>query len=238
MYDEDELSWEAPSRFPGKPLKDLTNLETRINAESKLLNETVSVNRLDKDDPIFEVLEAVKVLRTRVDGLNNSIGMFGDSLPKQLNEVMLLQGRTIENRIGSSVCQYLQQQSKPQVDIAPIVKIINDSDRDSQVQLERQTQNLSRIALTPQKIPPLLYGIVGGLGLLSLIASAVTYKTVDDKVKVAEWVNSADGKLAKQIVIANSGLLTEQCRASTKKLKQPVVIQGIESKKVCYVAIP
>ena len=76
------------------------------------------------------------------------------------------------------------------------------------------------------------------MALTSVIAAGLTWKKVDERVAVANWLNSPDGQLARQIVVINRGGLTAQCKASTRKLNTPVPINGIDRDKLCFVAIP
>ena len=84
----------------------------------------------------------------------------------------------------------------------------------------------------------MVHAIGATMALTSVIAAGLTWKKVDERVAVETWLNSPDGKLAKQIVVINKGGLTAQCKASTRKLNTPVPINGIERDKLCFVAIP
>jgi hypothetical protein len=89
-----------------------------------------------------------------------------------------------------------------------------------------------------QQIPWFFYAIGATMALTSVIAAGLTWKKVDERVAVADWLNSPNGQLAKQIVVINRGGLTAQCKASTRKLNTPVPINGISRDKLCFVAIP
>ncbi|PSB57067.1 hypothetical protein [Chamaesiphon polymorphus] len=89
-----------------------------------------------------------------------------------------------------------------------------------------------------QQIPWFFYAIGATMALTSVIAAGLTWKKVDERVAVENWLNSPDGKLARQIVVINRGGLTAQCKASTRKLNTPVPINGIDRDKLCFVAIP
>ena len=89
-----------------------------------------------------------------------------------------------------------------------------------------------------QQIPWFFYAIGTTMALTSVIAAGLTWKKVVERVAIANWLNSPDGQLARQIVVINRGGLTAQCKASTRKLNTPVPINGIDRDKLCFVAIP
>jgi hypothetical protein len=172
------------------------------------------------------VVEAVK---KRVDNLSVQV-------PTQMADVMLGTADNIEKRVVLAVRQY--QQQEPVIDINPILEVIDRSTQKTNTELTHQTEKLSQIALKPQKVSMLFYAVVGAFGWLSLLASALTWKTVNERVEVANWINTPDGKLARQIVLANKDRLNKQCQESTVKLNKVTVINGIERDKLCFVAIP
>jgi hypothetical protein len=171
-----------------------------------------------------------------VGGLKRTVDNLNHHIPNLMGDVMINQAQNIEQRVILAVRQH--QLGEAVIDLNPIVEIVDRAAQTSNNQLIQQTERLSQIALKPQKIPFLFYGIVGSFGLLSLFASAFTWKTVNERVGLANWVNTPDGKLARQIVLANKNGLNKQCQESTRKLNAPVVVNGIGRDKLCFVAIP
>jgi hypothetical protein len=94
------------------------------------------------------------------------------------------------------------------------------------------------IQVHTQEIPWMFYAFGAAIAAISVTAAGLTWRSVEDRVAVANWINSPDGQLAKQIVLVNKGGLNAQCKASTRKLNEPVSINGIPREKLCFVAIP
>jgi hypothetical protein len=227
--DSDEELPEEPPRFSkSQPLGELFPLD-KIQTEQQELSKRVANHRIDRDDPLYEVLEVVEAVKKRVDNLSVQV-------PTQMADVMLNQAENIEQRVILAVRQYQQMSSV--IDINPILDVLGRFNQTTQIELTQQTDRLSQIALKPQKVPMVFYAVVASFGLLSLFASAFTWKTVNERVEVANWINSPDGKLARQIVLANKDRLNKQCQESTLKLNKVTVINGIQRDKLCFVAIP
>jgi hypothetical protein len=123
----------------------------------------------------------------------------------EMADVMLANAENIEQRVVLAVRQH--QQRSPVIDINPILEVIDRSTQNTNIELTQQTEKLSLITLKPQKVPMVFYAVVGSFGLLSLFSSAFTWKTVNERVEVANWINTPDGKLARQIVFANKNRL-------------------------------
>ncbi len=121
---------------------------------------------------------------------------------------------------------------------AELVAVAESTAKNISAQLETQTVQLQKIALKPQQIPHVFYASVATVGIASLLASAFTWKTVNERLELAKWAASPDGQLAHQIVMANKGRLDQNCRATTRKLDRNVKINGIDRHKICFVAIP
>jgi hypothetical protein len=125
--------------------------------------------------------------------------------------------------------------------IASIAQIVGTAGNSTQLE-EIKTQ-LATIKTPPpqtyiQQVPKLFYAVSVSIAVVVVVAAGLTWKKVDERVAVADWVASPDGQLARQIVMANKGGLNKQCQESTRKLNAPIVVNGVNREKLCFVAIP
>ena len=125
--------------------------------------------------------------------------------------------------------------------IASITKSLETAGNSTQLE-EIKTQLATIQTPAPQtyiqKVPTLFYAVSASIAVIIVAAAGLTWKKVDERVAVADWVTSPDGQLARQIVIANKGGLNKQCQGSTRKLNAPIVVNGVNREQLCFVAIP
>jgi hypothetical protein len=202
------------------------SLAELLRNDQQILTQAFSKYQSTSDDPVHEILQITHNIALLVDRLSTSI-------PVLVADAMIVSADDIEQRVVLAV----RQGSKP-VNLDGLIAINVAAAQETTSQLTTQTEILRKIAFKPQKIPHLFYGSVAIVGLMTIFSSAFTWKTVRERVELADWVNTPDGKLARQIVTANKGRLNQQCQQSTRELKTKVVIAGIDRQKICLVAIP
>jgi hypothetical protein len=205
-------------------------LAEAIGREQLGLTQMVTRYQNLSDDPVYEILEMTRNITTVV-------GQVYTNIPVLVSDAMTESAANIESRVILAV----RQSSRP-IDLEPLtaqlIAVSEVAAKNTSTQLEAQTVALKSIALKPQKIPYIFYASVGVVGLASLLASAFTWKTVQENMKIVEWASTPDGQLAKAIVTANKGRLDRSCKDTTRKLDKKVKINGIDRDKICFVAIP
>jgi hypothetical protein len=202
------------------------SLAELLRNEQQSLNQMVTRYQSKSDDPIHEILEITHNIASLVDRLSSSI-------PVLVADAMIASADDIEQRVVLAV----RQSNKP-VNLDGLTTINAAAAQETSSQLTAQTEILRKIAFKPQKIPHLFYYSAAIVGLIAIFSSVFTWKTIQERVELANWVNTPDGKLARQLVTANKGRLNQQCQQSTRELKNKVVIAGIDRNKICLVAIP
>jgi hypothetical protein len=215
----DDVELKSP-RFPTKPI----DLLSKLDEEQDRIHRSIDANFPRGKDPLDEAIQTVEELKNLVNNLTARI-------PKQVEDAMVLQGQTIESRISLMVRQHLQQQSLPTVELNPVLDAIDKSD-------SKVIASLNKVNRTPQPVSRTFYSVLASFGILSLSLSAFAFKTLNDRVRLAEWEGTPDGKLAKEIILANKNNLNKQCQASAQQLKNPVKVDGIDRRKLCLVVIP
>jgi hypothetical protein len=205
-------------------------LAEAIGREQLGLTQMAIRYQQSSDDPVYEILEMTRNITTVV-------GQVYSNIPVLVSDAMIESAANIENRVILAV----RQGSRP-IDLEPLTAelaaVTAATAKNTSVQLAAQTATFEQIALKPQKIPHVFYASVAVVGLASIFASAFTWKTVQENMKIVEWTNTPDGQLAKAIVTANKGRLNQNCRDTTRKMAQKVKIGGIDRDKICFVAIP
>ena len=240
-WDEDEEELETPKMVGSALAKPIGTIIARslyrdptlaeaIGREQLGLTQMVTRYQQSSDDPVYEILEMTRNITTVV-------GQVYTNIPILVSDAMSESAANIESRVILAV----RQSSRP-IDLEPLTAqltaVSEVTAKNTSTQLEAQTAVLQSIALKPQKIPYIFYARVGVVGLASLLASAFTWKTVNERMALVQWVVTPDGQLAKAIVVANKGRLDQNCRNTTRKLDSKVKINGIDRDKICFVAIP
>ncbi len=205
-------------------------LAEAIGREQLGLTQMAIRYQQSSDDPVYEILEMTRNITTVV-------GQVYSNIPVLVSDAMSESAANIENRVILAV----RQGSRP-IDLEPLTAelaaVTAATAKNTSVQLAAQTATFEQIALKPQKIPHVFYASVAVVGLASIFASAFTWKTVQENMKIVEWTNTPDGQLAKAIVTVNKGRLNQNCKDTTRKMAQKVKIGGIDRDKICFVAIP
>jgi hypothetical protein len=232
-WDEEEEGLEIPQMVGSGLSRGLYRdpaLAEAIGREQLGLTQMVTRYQQSSDDPVYEILEMTRNITTVV-------GQVYTNIPILVSDAMSESAANIESRVILAV----RQSSRP-IDLEPLTAqltaVSEVAAKNTSTQLEAQTAVLQSIALKPQKIPYIFYASVGVVGLASLLASAFTWKTVNEQTRLATWVATPDGQLAQAIVIANKGRLNKNCKDTTRKMAQKVKIDGIDRDKICFIAIP
>jgi hypothetical protein len=232
-WDEDEEELETPQMVKSGMNRGLHRdkaLAEMIGLEQQGLSQMAIRYQQSSDDPVYEILEMTRNITTVV-------GQVYTNIPVLVSDAMTESAANIENRVILAV----RQSSRP-VDLEPLTTelaaVTEATAKNTSVQLAAQTATFEKIALKPQKIPHIFYASVAVVGLASIFASAFTWKTVQENMKIVEWAGTPDGQLAKAIVTANKGRLDRSCKDTTRKLDKKVKINGIDRDKICFVAIP
>jgi hypothetical protein len=205
-------------------------LAEMIGLEQQGLSQMAIRYQQSSDDPVYEILQMTQ-------NITAVVGQVYANIPVLVSDAMVESAANIESRVILAV-----RQSNRPIDLEPLtaelVAVAESTAKNTSAQLETQTVQLQKIALKPQQIPHVFYASVAAVGIASLLGSAFTWKTVNERLELAKWVASPDGQLAHQIVMANKGRLDQNCRATTRKLDRNVKINGIDRHKICFVAIP
>jgi hypothetical protein len=232
-WDEDEEELATPKMVNSGMSRGLHRdkaLAEMIGLEQQGLSQMAIRYQQSSDDPVYEILEMTRNITTVV-------GQVYTNIPVLVSDAMTESAANIENRVILAV----RQSSRP-VDLEPLTTelaaVTEATAKNTSVQLAAQTATFEQIALKPQKIPHIFYASVAVVGLASIFASAFTWKTVQENMKIVEWASTPDGQLAKAIVTANKGRLDRSCKDTTRKLDKKVKINGIDRDKICFVAIP
>jgi hypothetical protein len=196
-------------------------LDSHGNSLEERIAQTVRTNIRQNDAKLSEVRDALK---ESTDSLDRTLEILtkqfnSNALDRYTDEIVAKIG--ISQGTNTLLKQVLQNEQT-------LVEVTNKLD----------TIKSPPIQTHIQQIPWFFYAIGATMALTSVIAAGLTWKKVDERVAVENWLNSPDGKLARQIVVINRGGLTAQCKASTRKLTTPVPINGIDRDKLCFVAIP